>query len=353
MFQMSNASYTLQTSASKTASHTGGSSFQKPDMTSKENRLQGILAEHSFILPLEEDHLAALKYVLSLKFSDDYFCNSPVYMIITGRRGMWVYAKNEIAVIFCLHPNKKDTILVFPAYTQQDNPDYSELLAILNKSGLRIEMSRFQDIPSQNQQYRKIPEHVLDWKYPSHTIDCHKVLAKEGKDFGVIRQTVNKFAKQNVTTRRIDFDAHKNIILSIANVWTQDSPEYFENYDLASKYFKGLCKLGANKHSHIDGILLYMEGKPVGFSIWDKPYNNSKIACHFASQLNTKNITNLSTLLIYKSCEELVKHNIDYLCLGGSETDGLDRYKRKFAPVHSMHLKTYKPVIATQNKNAA
>ena len=38
--------------------------------------------------------------------------------------------------------------------------------------------------------------------------------------------------------------------------------------------------------------------------------------------------------------EYLASRGISYMCLGGSETESLDRFKRKLGPVRSVELKT-------------
>lgn len=45
---------------------------------------------------------------------DDTYLNSPLYYVLTGRKGVWVHEGFGAVMVVCAHPHVADRLLVFP-----------------------------------------------------------------------------------------------------------------------------------------------------------------------------------------------------------------------------------------------
>lgn len=294
----------------------------------------------SHVQSVTDDDIPALRMALQRAKFEDPYSESAIYYALTGRRGLWIYARNEASFLFCFHPNVKDTVLIFPPFGGR-TPDLKA--EFLDRVGGKIAF-RLARVPSDHAvegSFREVKEDVLDWAYPVQIIFCKDTVERKGGNYQVVRQVMNKFSHQDVQSRAVDFERDGALLLDLAREWEDHRQSYFRGYETQSGYFNRLVKLGRMDDSGLRGLLLYKDGMPRGFSVWEE--GAQKTANLFASLVTVDTCSNLCTWLIVRTCEQAMKNGSLELCLGGSETEGMDRFKRKFAPCRSVPLRTISP----------
>ncbi|MCB1317739.1 MAG: hypothetical protein KDK27_17360, partial [Leptospiraceae bacterium] len=127
---------------------------------------------------------------------------------------------------------------------------------------------------------------------------------------------------------------------SLAQQW-EAKTNHYDRYDLRTNYFNYLARLAVEQRSlNLRGLIVSVEGQDAGFSIWEPESNGGKTANLFASQVSDFNTTNLATYLTVVSAEQMLAEGAEFMCLGGSETEGMDRYKQGFIQTYSTPLDT-------------
>lgn len=297
--------------------------------------------------------LTSMKMAFSLAASTDPYAHSPAYYALTGRRGLWM---NKMAgegqefttFFFCLHPNLKDTVVIFPPFGDQPMDAIAKFLQDARETGMSFRIGRtprdwpLEEIQTRYPQIRasRTTESVLDWTYPVHTINCADLIKREGKDYARIRQTMNKFLRSSAMTRELDFNRDVGALQSLAQEW-EAKTNHYDTYDLRTNYFNYLAKLAVDQQDlHLRGLIVSVNGQDKGFSIWEPESNGGRTANLFASQVSDFDMTNLATYLTVVSAEKMMEEGAEFMCLGGSETTGMDRYKRGFVPAMSTPLDT-------------
>ena len=327
-------------------------SVQNSYFSSSEALLHHIADSHRHILKIEPHHLNNLETVLQRFETHDSYLVSPTYLGLTGRRGLWVFTMMETVLVFCLHPNLKDSILVFPPLGKHPEKILGYFVDLYEHTNADIYLGRFENditdlFPSPKKMsggsFREIKETVLDWTFPVHTIDCLALSERRGNRYQKIRQAMNKFDSYDVSLKEIDFRSDQILLQKLAHKWEIEKNDRFENYDqkLENNYFDCLMNLGKNKNTNLDGFILNIGKKPVSFIIWEKPLSKNKTAGLFASQIADQITSHLSTYMLVKANDRIIEQGGRFFCLGGSETEGLDRFKRKFLPLQSLELQSY------------
>ncbi len=67
-----------------------------------------------------KDKTFALKEFIAKVSKDDPYVTSVTYYAMTGRKGLWIYFDGDAGyfLISCIHPNKENTLLLFPPKTK-------------------------------------------------------------------------------------------------------------------------------------------------------------------------------------------------------------------------------------------
>jgi hypothetical protein len=335
--------------------HTHGHIPHRSHFISNEDILIEEINKFSDIDEIKFNNFELLPLALRSTKSNDPYVISPTYHALTGRRGLWLYKDidaqgKQTFCLFCLHPNLLNAIIIYPAFGNNETQIVSTLISKLGTLNANLQIGRVQEqsplLSIAEKTKRALlsveEEKVLDWLYPAHTIDCTSLVERKGKDYGRIRQTMNKFNKRcDTEIRLIDFKKDYATIRSICDVW-EDNSTHYDNYDITeTDYFERLFNL-ANKFPYLGlkGLIVSVDGIDKGFSIWELSQSTNKIANLFASQISDTNLTNLMTYLTVESAKYMLEDGAKYMCLGGSENAGMDRYKRGFIPAYSTALKT-------------
>jgi hypothetical protein len=289
---------------------------------------------------------AAFQYATSEDSRDPYYL-SPAYYALTGRRGLWRYAINDSsALLVCLHPNKINTVLLFPPLGNSlDNLIDRFLQDFQDINGIEYRLSRVTD--DQRHLFERIKgewirEEILDWRFPVHVISCKDLLEMRGKEYRIIRGSNNKFNPISVVDE-IEFNSEKSIARAsrIARSW-EESTRHYTRYDVDVDYFSSLFNIGASGALPIKGKIVSIDGRDVGLSVWENPVSSNGTANLFATQVadGDSRLNNLSTFLVLSSVRQMHADGVKFACPGGSETEGMDSFKRKFVPAWSVNLHT-------------
>lgn len=289
--------------------------------------------------------LDKLQDVLNGLIVNDSYLASPVYYLMTGRRGGQIFEINkDSCVISVNHPNKSNSIVLFPKLSRTDNTIYEleEVLKIAmfirehTTTCREIMIGRVpQDIKS-NFSNRLIEEQVLDWRYPVQILGTAKVSVLYGKEFQQVRQRINHLNVDKCQIECIDIKNHVNLIKEMSLDWAKDFPyDSYSPNDLISPIVK-LVELMAKQTDSLFGHLIFYCGQPAAFCIWEQ---QKKTANAFAMNAR-RSIPGLAEYNILQMCRHLSGIGIDTVNWGGSESEGLNRFKKKFAPIKSIYLKS-------------
>lgn len=277
-----------------------------------------------------------------LKESDnvDSYLASPVYYLMTGRKGGKIFNNHVIAL---KHPNKDNSILVFPCASKEYGlSPYDEEIEVAKKIKERNTQTevRLARIPKDSQLLKNgkgVEEELLDWKYPVHILGVNEVVRLKGKGFQQIRQRVNNLNTEKCECYDVDISEHYDIIKLLSIEWASDFPyDTYMKEDLVSP-IETLLKLMNHSELNICGQIIDYEGIPSAFCIWEE---RNKVANAFAMTAK-RDRPGLAEYNIVQMCRKLQKKGIKKVNMGGSESEGLNRYKKKFAPIESLELKSF------------
>jgi hypothetical protein len=275
-----------------------------------------------------------------IDFVDSYLC-SPVYYLMTGRKGGWIYKIENTFIIAIRHPNDDDCVLIFPAVHDDkilvDLQEEKKLAKKILKENALVKYVRLARVPkylANTCSELIVEEDLLDWKYPIHILDVEAVVFLKGKGYAQIRQRINQLKTEHCTIKDIQNEVDYTIVLNMVKSWIEEFPydEYSEE-DLIQPT-KMLLSIMNSKKLKICGQIIYYKEKPAAYCIWEE---NKNIANAFAMAAERK-IPGLAEYNIVIMCKKLLNNGIKEVNIGGSETDGLNRYKKKFSPVKSIQL---------------
>lgn len=309
--------------------------------------------------------------------SQDPYYISPAYYALTGRRGLWSWTPDDnTTLLLCLHPNLKNTVMIFPPFMQgtaNAQQTMQKFLEIMQKteSGLQFQIGR---VPAnepvkeallgvQGFNARVVDENVLDWAYPVPTYDLTQMRQRVGGKYAALRQALNSIDRKfqvnkpgsRLNLKEIDFNSKQNIfdLNTLVGAWENNAKAkgthpHVDRYTIEDDtYFDQLFRMAKVPELNLRGIFLMLDGKPQGFAIWEAPVGNTETANVFASQVAIFNAANdttttphWSTGLIYKMGREIQNTGGQKICLGGSETEAQFNFKKKFVPETEFPLVT-------------
>jgi hypothetical protein len=288
---------------------------------------------------------AELSARLKLCMVADSFSKSLAYYLYTGRKGLWLYTTHNSFALIAWHPNVLGRVLIFLPDASQSQFLLQELLDQIPPAPNGIQLARLAPAVAAEALFWEdrlsaYSEPVLDWIYPCRVLDTAAVVALRGNRFGKIRQNINGLQGRQIGVAQYIPSRHKAICQDIIRQWAQShKADTFSFSDLNDPY-EEMLNLASQPSLNMSGLILAVDGRPCGLSLWDvveQPSTGLKYANCFADPQD-KSIRGLSELNIYTMCQVLHAQGIQRVNLGGSETAGLDRFKRKLQPVESYPL---------------
>jgi len=283
--------------------------------------------------------------------SEDSFLTSLPYHLLTGRKGLRVFNDADAHLIVACHPNKENTLLVFP----EINGNGSLTIQVLNQlsqEGLNIQLARYQEHDfkklceamkwvksSTVLSITRMEETILDWKYSSRIVDVEQTACLSGKKYAGLRRAFNTVSKkegmQELSLSHPDaLHAIEGNIMIWAGLMTFKDKKTHE----MTGFYTALLKAMNVAPELFDGFVLIYQNEPIGFTIWDNCQTKTVSAL---ANLSKRSIPYLSEYQLIRACQILNEKGVDQLDLGGSESQDLDAFKLKLKPSSSVSLQSY------------
>ncbi len=261
----------------------------------------------------------------------------PGYFLITGRKGLHLVNNHNGYFPVCHHPNLSERLLIFPPVGNANAiSDYLHTLDSWPRNG--VQLAR---IPIKEQEsifctltkewgITPIQESILDWgRYPVRSLQVKAVALREGKQFK------NHRRKYNYVSKRVES-------LEITESWDSEKDKKFEKF---------IYRWAQKKHAHYGGFSLddYVSPYLEIISIHSNP-NVRSVCLLFEKSLDEiigtvileisngvasaymniaiDEIPYFPAYILMRTCEFLYENKLaQVLCLGGSEQEGLDKFK--------------------------
>lgn len=284
------------------------------------------------IRPVSDSDLADLQKLLDAHSSKDPYQRSAGYFAMTGRDGLYKVEKEGSTVLLCRHPNLENTFLIYPVIGESNEELLRITMTAVQKTGASVQFARFEQPPFQKHKRNDVVavrETTLDWSYPVHTLDTALVSEHKGGGFQHFRQKHNKLKDTNITAVDLDPEHHRDDIIDILTKWSPD-----EKQDV----YLRLLEMFDDRP--LAGRVIYADGQPIGFSIFEKTDHKAGIANAFA-HIGLHEVIGASQHVMLDMCQTLHREGFNKVCIGGSEDEGLDRFKRNLCPVESIQLNSW------------
>ncbi|MFK8183350.1 MAG: hypothetical protein AB8B99_08240 [Phormidesmis sp.] len=289
----------------------------------------------------------------------------PGYFLITGRKGLSLVNQHDGYFPVCCHPNLNERLLIFPPVGSATAiSEYLHTLELWPSNGVQLARIPLEEqesiVSSLKKEWDVVPmqESILDWgKYPVRSLNVKAMALREGKQFK------NHRRKYNYVKKRIEgvditesWDSKKdNKFEKFIYQWAQKKHSHngeFSLDDYVSPYLK-IISMHAN--SSVRSVCLLFEnsvGEILGTVVVE--ISNGIAATYMNIAIDE--ISHFPAYILMKTCEFLYEENLaEVLCLGGSEENGLDKFKSDLQSCSdrtdsrlSYHLKSFlvKPPLA-------
>ncbi len=320
-----------------------------------------------------------LKQSLSRSEAKDVYVKSPLYYAFTGRNGLWYFQSNGIKFVGCVHPNDNLTRLLFmPFVSDQDSFDlHINAIASNLQGGDSTPLCKW-IYECENVHIARVPkrfiskddiaggkfsmkgfvvevhrESKLDWMFPSYDVSLQSSAYPVGPRLSAYRNKLNKFRARGIDTvvfGDLMETERVNAIQSISERWVEnkltnhkeDTNFSFDYEELLAPY-QFIANLTVNRELPVDGIFLKRGNEYLAFWLWENNRRyNDPVPCLAALQATSE--PGCCEYLHYQAARRLLDSGYKEMCIGGSESEGLNLYKQKFAPVRSHELCTLKLV---------
>lgn len=293
--------------------------------------------------------------------SEDPYMTCPAYHAFTGRKGLWGYARAEALLLFARHPMNPHQILIYPQLGQQ-LPYLA--LDLIEHVAPPLDGFRFARIAAEKAEflaaalnrrseiYSFVPEKetVLDWTFPVHTVATSNLIDPAGGTLKNFRNRLHKIDPDKARIEPIDVRRDSDALLRLVRDWAAkkqdlDSAQIMECYT-------ALFELLHRPALKFEGIKINYEDRLTAFEIWTRPKPGNTRVNNFAG-FNACEVQGFSEFQHHILAKALNAKGVKEICLGGSEAEGLDRFKRKMAPVSSVPLCSIKVIPVHAESHAA
>lgn len=283
----------------------------------------------------------------------DTYLNAPLYYALTGRHGIWIYEGYGALLVVCRHPHIPDRLLVFPEIGVNDAHAQGKLTASvisdLDVPAGGVQLARFNDQDlahlrealSQKNNARVshidvIPENTMDWRFAVHILNTEKVARLQGHAFMKIRNKIRKVQDQTEILRLGDPGAVR-AMRAAHKYWEGSLMMRDIDGGDTSGFYKSLFTMIEEWPELFNGLVFIQGKRPVGFTVYDTPFMQT---ANLLANLSDAAIAGLADFQIVETCKAMAADGILRMNFGGSETETLDLFKRKFVPEKSLDLRS-------------
>jgi hypothetical protein len=315
--------------------------------------------------PARVDDFNKLRRILSRSRTCDVYCRSSLYFAFTGRGTIWTIRHGDDYLVLVRHPNIVGVLLVFFPFISDAIDLVEQVQALYScKSFLkqfqevllaRIPESVAREVETKAVGHNRLDcklkvvnETKLDWAYPSYDICLERLAHPEGGKLKTYRKKVRKFCDQGVETiklRTLDLQERRKAVSQVNASWIQSKINNGNSFwnlggplrDLKDPY-DALAQLNSDITLEIDGLILKRKGAYVAFSLWERPRKGDIVPCMAALPCSYER--GLSEYLYCCIAHRLRNDGYRSMCIGGSETNGLDQFKQKLDPIGIHKLRT-------------
>ena len=315
-------------------------------MLQRLNTSQDRRKNHQYdLVEITPENVPLLQRILNKLDREDLYSTSAAYFMMTGRKGLWIYGNEDTAMIVARHPNIDDRILFFPPMgVNPVNLIESALLDPAIPAGkkklarLGPEDQYLSAVLEQRGSGTIEVEEVLDWKFPVHVLDTANVIDSKGKDFRDFRKNIYRAFGRGLWSESIDSQDDIARVLEISKSWAMRHVN--DNYSIEdlvgpTKYALSLFN---NANLSINGLIINEGNEAVGYIMWEET-NPSKGLANSVSGMSVRP-RGTEEFAILEMCKKLKETGFRKVCIGGSEKEGLDNFKRKMCPASSVNLLT-------------
>ena len=316
-------------------------------------------------------HFLDLQRLLAQAPTKDAYAKSALYYALTGRGKVWLISGK---IVCTNHPNRGDgELLVFFPFAEDHDQLRQQITVLADHEAFlskfnRVSLARIpEDICAalflngmgpRSEMYlhgcfrlNRVEEDSLDWIFPSYDISLPLLSTAVGPRLAGFRNKVRKFDRADVEIIRLnklDACCVSQAILEVAASWAQArlrkngvaEPGNEQVLELLSPYIR-IANLDYDICQSMDGLFLHRGGEFIGFALWEWPARRRGTVAAVAA-LTKSYERGFSEYLQFVVAEKLSCHGYERMCIGGSETAGLDRFKRKLDPVETHRLCTVK-----------
>jgi hypothetical protein len=315
-----------------------------------------------------------LRNMLLSSKSEDAYVRSPLYFAFTGRNGLWDLRIRSYKCIACIHPNDRTTLLLFIPFVYDEScfKQYLDDLTNTLKFGPSSPLFKFfadfhhvhiARVPKAflgldplgscnlNPGFKIHREDKLDWIFPSYDVLLERSAVPKGPELAAYRNKLNKYKNSGVSVAYFDDVPAQDrdaAICRISQRWAERKaaggkhgcgPE-FSVEDLKEPY-EYLADLALNPAFSLNGIFLKRGGEFIAFWLWENNGSRKKAVASVAA-LCASYEPGCAEYLHYQAARRLLELGYEEMCIGGSESEGLDAFKQKFCPIRKHELCTVK-----------
>lgn len=294
---------------------------------------------------LTNSDFVQLQKALSKVTRSDAYSQSASYLAMTGRKGLWLYSTDDTFMVIAAHPNSDDHLLFFPPMGKEPSNLLNQIVHDDRVFADEIQLAR---MSGQDQlllawaeasgHFKTGSEDLLDWKYPVHTLSTKDVVEHQGRRFRNFRHGINLATDAGLSAKLVDSKKDTATIIKLVDTWAQNAAQ--ENYskDDLTAPTRAILSLMETTELPLRGLIVHKDGHPVGFMTWEETYPEAGIANSMCGlSVEGKGV---AEFIYFSMAEILARRGFEYLCIGGSESEGLDQFKRKMNPVKSVLLQS-------------
>lgn len=286
---------------------------------------------------------------------EDTFLNSPMYYLLTGRYGAQVHEGYGSVMVTCDHPNLPDRTLAFPEIGAADGRLAASVLSAMDPPRGVVQLARYSEADLKRLEealarredktvafVKAQEEMTLDWRYPVHILSTFNTAAMAGGSYNSVRNKFRK-AEGRIGVVGLDDPAAPRLMRAAVKYW--EGGRIYQGHDLDGEtaFFETLIRM-IEEWPHLFKGSIFMDGRrPVGFSVCDTPFADT---ANLLANLTDTSVSGLAEFQVVSTCRALAAEGVAYLNRGGSETETLDQFKRKFNPVRSLAVHSAEVVYA-------